>query len=152
MLTEAFLYLQHMYSVEALAYYYFGLQHRYRDDKFETIHLQSLNVTKLFFSSDFFMGRSRKKRHFWHILMATKTGDKWSTSVGPDILIHHQGSASLVWPSSDQNSKISISLCISRLHKVSSMEFVYILIEKNKVRGDQKTFKIFFSIKCLIFY
>ena len=53
-----------------------------------------------------FYGEVKKKKLFWQILMATMTGDKWSTSVGPDILIHYQGSASSVWPSSDQNRNV----------------------------------------------
>ena len=73
------------------------------DDKIETIHLQIL-CYKFFLIN--FMERSRKKKLFWQILMATMTGDKWSTSVGPDILIHYQGSASSVWPSSDQNRNV----------------------------------------------
>ena len=68
-------------------------------------HSSPKSMLQVFFKKKF-MGRSRKKKLFWQILMATMTGDKWSTSVGPDILIHYQGSASSVWPSSDQNRNV----------------------------------------------
>ena len=57
------------------------------EQKMKTIHLHG----SLAFFETFFEGGLSKKKPFWRVLMATESGDKWSTSVGHDTLIQHQG-------------------------------------------------------------